>query len=114
MTIDEPLRDERSQPRRQAAAAVKIAEYGLADAVLFLEAEQFRIQRGRDFSRAASGIHRIRGAIHAGPEFLDEVVPRILAPHRARAGQREIGKMEGVVVAIELVLGWNPAGKGLF
>ena len=65
MAIDEALGDERSQPRGQAAAAVKVAKDGLADAVLFLEAEELCIERLGDVARAAAGIHGVRGAIHA-------------------------------------------------
>ena len=90
MTIDEPLGDQRSQPRGETAAAVKIPEDGLADAVFLLEPEQLRVQRLRDVAGAAAGIHRIRGAIHGGPELFHEMIPRVLAAHRTCAGEREI------------------------
>ena len=62
MPIDEALRDERSQPRREAAAAVEVAEDGLADAVLLLQPEELGVQRLRDLARAAAGIDGVRGA----------------------------------------------------
>src|SRR5262245_28317585 len=101
MPIDKPLRDQRAQPRGQAAAAVKVTKDGLADAVLFLEAKQLGVERLRDLARGAAGIDRIRRAIHCRPEFTDEMIPRVLAAHRARAGQREVVEMQRLVITIE-------------
>ena len=102
MAIDVTLRDQRSQPGSKPAAAVEIAEQRLPDAVTLLQAEQLCVELLRDLSRGAGGIDRIRGAIHAGAEFEDEVIPRVVAPDRTGARQSNVSQVERIEIAIEL------------
>ena len=114
VAIDVPLRDQRSQPGCEAAAAVEIPEHRLPDAIVFLEAEQLRVKCFGNLARAAGGIDRIGRAIHTGPELAHEMVPRIFTAHGARAGERKIAEVQRIEIAIELAVRRRAAGERFF
>jgi len=92
-TIDVTLREHGTQPRAQTAAAVKVLEERSALAAALGEAEEFAIQRVRQFPRTTGGIDGIRCSIQHRTMLTDEVLPGAFVPIRARAGERQIFQM---------------------
>ena len=88
--VHEALRHQGSQPRGEAAAAVKIVKQRLPGAVLVLQAVELGIQRVGGLARAAARIDRIGRAVERRPELRHEVIPRRVVAKRASARQREI------------------------
>ena len=113
MPIDEALRDQRSQPRGEAAAAVKVAKQRLARAVLFLQAEELGVERVGDLARAAARVDGVGRAVEGRPELGDEVIPRLVVANRAGAREREIRQVQRIEIAIELGRRGRAAGKRL-
>ncbi len=81
---------------------MKIPEHRLAFAVELLQAEQLGVKRLGNLPRAAGRIDGVGRAIHPRPELAHEIIPRLVAADRARARQREIGKVQRIEISIEL------------
>ena len=110
--IDEPLRQDRAQPRREAAAAVKIAKQGLTIGSAIGDAEQVAVERIHELPRPAGRVHGVGGAIERRPELAHEVFPRVFVARRAPAGEREILEMQGRQVPLDFVLVGSAARRG--
>src|SRR5260221_11103293 len=72
--IHMPLRQHRSQPRRQAAASVEVAKERLPYALTVSEPEQIRVQRIREVARPAAGLERISSAVKMRALLEDEML----------------------------------------
>ena len=84
------LREHRSEPRRQTAPAVEVAEERPTFAVALGQPEQLSIECVRRFARGARFIDGVSGAIKHRAMFADEVVPGRFVSVGARRRQRQV------------------------
>jgi hypothetical protein len=85
--IDVSLRQHRTQPRRQAAAALKVAKERLT--------VEIRVQGIGEIARTARWVQRVGGAVEDRPVLEDEALPGLLVPGRALPCELEIGGVRG-------------------
>src|SRR5205823_14644484 len=83
--IDESLCENRPEPRRQAAAAVKILKQRPAFAAALLQAVQLGAQRVGQLTGAAARIESVGSTIKHRPVLEDEALPGLLVSRGALA-----------------------------
>src|SRR6185369_9424229 len=84
--VDVALRKHGTEPRREAAASVKVTKERAL--------EQFAVNAVGQVAGTASGIERVGRAIERRTLFANEVLPRLLVARGARAGEREIFEVQ--------------------
>ena len=99
--IDVPLRQDCSQPRAQAAAAVKVAKQRLARAAAVRKPIQLAVERVGQLLRRAGGVDCIGGAEQCGPVAGDEVFPGRLEAFDARGRQRQVFEVQSAQVCLD-------------
>src|SRR5262245_50745914 len=85
--VDVTLRQDRAQPRRQTAAALKVPKERLA--------VEIRVQGIGEIACTARGVEGVSGTVEDRPVLQDEALPRLLVPRRALTCELEVRGVRG-------------------